>query len=316
MVDSLVYKHNESTEIKNIYFNEVFTNNIFLKKLNIYNPDADEPLQKFWFYINKASIIKKNNNFLILGIFNKDKNLINSINNLDQAIYKNTQIYYKVNNYYNSIKTNNNFLPSIKCIYSNEIIIDDFNNNLNYNEIKELDNISVYIELSHIVINSNCTPIWKILQIKKNKVIDLNKSFFNNNSENFNIPNIQNIPNIPKVNIQNSSNNIVQKINNNVSKNPIKIIPSVQDILSIKANLKKNNKSTDKIVDSEIKKNNFDIPLKKVETNVAKSMVEILKMEHLNKINNKILLYEKSFKKDQIHKKYKKIVKKIRKISI
>ena len=312
MVDNLVYKHNESTEINNIYFSEVFTNNIFVQKLNIYNPDAEEPLQKFWFYINKASIIKKNKNYLILGIFNKDKNLINSINNLDQTIYKNTKINYKVDNYVKSIKTNNNFLPSIKCIYSNEIIIDDVNNNLSYNEIKEFDNISVYIELSYILINSNCTPVWKILQIKKNKIIDINKSFFNINPENFNNQNCKNIPKVKATN----SDNIVQKINSNVSKNPIKLIPSVQDILSIKANLKKNNIDKDKFVDSKIKKNNFDIPLKKVETNVAKSMVEILKLEHLDKINKKIKIYEKSFSKDIIHKKYKKIVKKINKINM
>ena len=314
MVDNLVYKHNESTEINNIYFSEVFTNNIFVKKLNIYNPDAEEPLQKFWFYINKASIIKKNQNYLILGIFNKDKNLINSINNLDETIYQNTKINYKIDNYVKSIKQNNNFLPSIKCIYSNEIIIDDVNNNLNYNEIKEFDNISVYIELSYVLINSNCNPVWKILQIKKNKIIDINKSFFNINPENFNNQN-QNCINIPKVKATNS-NNIVKKISSNVSKNPIKLIPSVQDILSIKANLKKNNIDKDKFDDSKIKKNNFDIPLKKVETNVAKSMVEILKIEHLNKINKKIKIYEKSFCKDIIHKKYKKIVKKINKINM
>ena len=57
MINNLIYNHDSITNIKNIHYYEYNINNVFVKKINIYNPEADEPLQKFWFYIKKASII-------------------------------------------------------------------------------------------------------------------------------------------------------------------------------------------------------------------------------------------------------------------
>ena len=100
MVDRLIYNHKDNNEINKILYNKSQSANIFSKSINIYNPEADEPLQKFWFHIEKSKLLKKFRDKIQIVIFNKDENLINCIRSLDDKINNVVEKMFKVNKHH------------------------------------------------------------------------------------------------------------------------------------------------------------------------------------------------------------------------
>lgn len=202
MINELIVDYNKNDTITNIENSGSERVNTFTTRINFYNPLVDIPLHKFWFFIPNAKLIKKKQNMIQIVLSRNEKNLINSINSLDNLVNNITQQYNTDIKYINpSIIQSNNYPPIL------ELMIDNYsrcyNNNdevINYLLLNNGEKIQLYIEFESVIINSTqCTKKWKVLQMKKEKNIDMTVNLFNIPQP----PPIQSyIPQPPKINNQ------------------------------------------------------------------------------------------------------------------
>lgn len=185
MINTLIYDHNSHNKIDKIFHDVEQSANIFVVKLNIYNPMADATLQKFWIKINKAKLQKKNKNNARIAIFNKDVNLVTCMESLDKKI---NELVKKINpnieEYSSSLELNDSYSPVINLEIDNETITFNSNNEpVNFYEIANGRHVSILIELESVKIYDKFeTKIWRIKQIKENNLIDLTVSLFESSS--------------------------------------------------------------------------------------------------------------------------------------
>ncbi|AYV77650.1 MAG: hypothetical protein Dasosvirus19_3, partial [Dasosvirus sp.] len=90
MISSLLVNYLYNQDIDLVQFSGEIVN-AFTQKVCFYNPCVDEPLQKFWYHIPKAKLIKKTQNTIVIVLSNNDKELLKSIENLDK---KSAEILY------------------------------------------------------------------------------------------------------------------------------------------------------------------------------------------------------------------------------
>ena len=91
MLNNYLVNYNMDTQINNIEYGNIEYVNSFTQKIKFYNPNVNEPLHKFWYFIPNAKMTNKTNNSITIALCSNDKNLIESIKNLDTK----TNRYYK-----------------------------------------------------------------------------------------------------------------------------------------------------------------------------------------------------------------------------
>ena len=307
MVDRLLFDHKTNSTINNILYRHTEIS-IFSSKIEIYNPDADEPLQKFWFKIDKAKLLKNNKDHLIITLFNKDTQLVECLNSLDSKINEIVKKISKIIDHDSSLIIKEGFPPSMNILINSDTkAFDKLDNNINCSDIKNNANISLYMELESVYLNGkNDKKKWKILQIKENQVFDEQKSFFSNpnplqQSFNYNTYNPPHPPPPPppqplnsklSQNYQPLSIPLIQKSNINTNTN--RLILSESELLNMKLKLKSvkdfeenenKNKNKDKDKDKFINREIGENPISRLNKVVTKesNIVDIFRQEYQNK---------------------------------
>jgi hypothetical protein len=366
MLENLLYNYKKSKEVKNILYESKSSNNLFGKKIIIYNPEACEPLQKFWIHIEKAKLVNKSMSMVQIAIFNKDTDFVTFMQSLDSKIDTIIEESYSHVTVEPSIKLDDNFPPVMEIVIDHSSVIFNSDDDMvSIQDIPKESNVSLYIELDTVNIsNRTCHKRWRLLQMKKNILIDMKKSFFTKPDP------IASAPLAPPQDYQMQAHplaNIFNSAPDNRLRPPIpppqpkrvespqkapvvgRMIPTVADLMNIKSRLKKVEKKNDKEDSDKDKDNNensdtdtksiHDSPLKsmgigeiklnKVITREPKSMVELMREEHLReKIKFFISIMDvperKDMKsimdninqeshKDKLKKPYKKLIKKAKK---
>lgn len=197
-----------SSEIK-IHYDTLESAGSAFSKINIYNPQIEIPLHKFWFYIENARVLDisdtKVNIKIALSEISHGK-LIKYINQLEDLVSQHlkglTNTKHNKNIDFNkSIIYAPNFYPALKfkCTLSTNIYNDE---DIIIKSLNKNDTVSLYIELANLWINNETQTSWacyQALQIKKNNIYDPKKSMFinrpiynkNNNNDNNNNNNKQ-----------------------------------------------------------------------------------------------------------------------------
>ena len=181
MIQKLLFDYNKNDTITNIENSEIETINTFTSKINFYNPDINEPLHKFWFFIPNAKLIKKTDNTIKIVLSSNEKKLINSICSLDilvdNIISSHTNNIKNINS---SLAQTAHYPPVLELSIDNKVNCYNSNNEkINYMSLYNGSKIQLYIEFESVIINSSkCTKKWKVLQMKKEIKIDLSVNLF------------------------------------------------------------------------------------------------------------------------------------------
>jgi hypothetical protein len=286
---------NETDELTNFDKSDLIykiekNQNIFSKKILLYNEKSKIPLQKYWICLKNCKILNVENNIITIALATKKyiskliyfmdniTNCIRHITTFDNEAIKFT--YDKKNiNVINKLKINTNFVPTMELLYDNKLsIFDTKNTKYNISNIKNIfqnlmNNSSLcdlIIELENININGNtATPQWKILQLQEINMVDENKYLLSNENNN------------PSYNSINS--NIIP-INNNISNNSnmlINNIPINNNNPISKLNITKNSTIKNQNTNSAIQINN-----NKLEFEIKNALQNLKKIGDKNNENN------------------------------
>jgi hypothetical protein len=346
MTDNLVYDHKKNTNISKILYNIDKSVNMFTKRIDVYNSEADETLQKFWICIEKAKLLKKNKKRIQVAIFHKDNDLVTFMKSLDSKINETVKLTNThIEHHGVSLELSDTFPPVLELdIDQQSFVFDNNNNKIDYYSIPNGSSISMYIELEGVYLdNMSDFKNWKVLQMKENIIIDLGVSLFNNPvfvSNNFtqviannSLPKSMDVQSAPVQSYRRPFNNTKAIKTEQVRTGP----PTLSELTGALNSLKKvlitedcnDNKNTN--IEKTIPIINPLAGLNKVITRESRSMVDILREEYQNEHKNSIknLLscnnnidifdfkktlkkYKKSFIKDKIGKKYSKLIHKIK----
>lgn len=397
MASRLIHDHNKNNKVDNIFYMVDNSVNMFTNKIEIYNPNAGETLQKFWIHIDKAKLVRKRKNRVKIAVFNKDANLISFMKSLDKRINEKVEgIDSGITDHGSSVEISESY-PPVMELDVDEVsrIFDADNNKVNFINIANGSNISLYIELEGVYLDKvSDAKNWRILQMKENSIINLDVSLFDD-------PNLSKQP-VNSVQLINTNIPPAPQMHNphmhmgygappqpmgygvppppmgmphgmppgppmpppapsfNPMAGPAKIkytkpkikprpkeaapvssgrsVPTAAELMGALKNLKKVvknkvNKKKDNKVTEELEQNT--VKLKKVVTKEPIGMVEIMKREHrekrhrefiekalsgekrydINNFSERLESYRKSFEKDKIGKRYKKLLKKIKKVT-
>lgn len=200
MIDNYIVNYDK--EITKLHYSDIENVNAFMKKIKFYNPNVEiEPLQKFWYKINNAKIIKKSVNNLEIVLSQNDEKLIKSISILDDKI--NIILKEKDNSFINnkSIINKANYPPIMLLFFDDtSMFYDEAHNEKNYYDLKIDTKISLFIELESVIINGiNCNKKWKILQLKETNMLNNKTNFFSPNIIRNNIPPAPLLPQISQI---------------------------------------------------------------------------------------------------------------------
>jgi hypothetical protein len=319
-MNKLICNHNNYNKDNdiNILYDINHSYNVFTDIINIYDPNAEEPMHKFWLLIDKGKVIRKMNNYIYVTISNKERKFIDFLKLLDKKIDSIVKkLYPSTTSFRESLNIKKNVPTIIKLNLDESSFIFDINNNkTDIVSINDNSNISACIELSSVVIrNRTCYKNWNVLQIKKRKSIDLTKSIFD-------IPNKQPLLIINKPPIINNTPNITST--------PIKKQEpttkcfrqcfSMDELVKAKSKLKKTTINNKK-VDNCVKIINPMVNLKKVKTREPINIVEQMKKDRqtIEYMKNKLDEYKESIKNENIDnmldRKYKKLNKRYKKLN-
>ena len=274
MINTLIFDYNKNDTVSHIENSRFEKIGMFLTKIQFYNPCVDEPLHKFWFFIPNSKVIKTAHNMIHVVFSRNDKKLINSINSLDNL----TDVYIIQNN--NNIKNiqpsiiqSDNYPPVFELIIDNYTQCYDENNNIiNHECLYSGEKIQLYIEFDYVIINNrSCSRRWRVLQMKKEKKMDMNINLFITPIKK---PQRQFIPPPPSHNIP---QNIVSKNNKpiSVTDNETKYIAPTANQLLDALNQMKNKKKKNKIIVPIVNKTKIDYEMKEKE-------IEKFKQELIN----------------------------------
>jgi len=181
MADSYVVNYSVNPTITNIEHSDIEYLNIFSKRIVFYNPEVDEPLHKFWYYLPKVKIINMNKNIIRIVFSNKDL-IINSINSLDEKTADIMQtVFGDDQNISPSITIRPNYPPTFDLICDTRTkIFDSSNKQIDASELDNGINLMMYIEFDSVVITSNkFFRKWRVVQMKCLKnIIDTTENLF------------------------------------------------------------------------------------------------------------------------------------------
>jgi hypothetical protein len=276
---------------KDIRFDIINTDNIFIDTLIPYNCKSELPMHKIWIMIDNTKIINKHNSqlYLYISSSNKAKNIIEHCEGI---------IIEKIKSYYEKLKLDkfeSNLINEkeliIKFIVSKNIetkYFDEYNNKTTFENIEKFD-VQVVCEIKNIIIcNDKINIEWCIVQMKKKVIIDLSKSLFDSS------PVEQIIPKKPTILTDMLKEIELKKMPSQIQSTtqptkPLMLgIPTPAMLNDMLTKLKKI-PSPDPVSDEQ--KKIIDIPkLNHVETKEPISMFDILKKEH----NDNKLLKESS----------------------
>lgn len=221
MADSYVVNYNSNPTITNLEHSDIEYVNMFSKKIVFYNPEVDEPLHKFWYYLPKVKIINTDKNNIRIVFSNKDK-IMTSVNSLDDRVDEITKTIFGCDSIIaKSITIRPNYPPTMDLIYDAKTkLFDQMNRKIDTGELENGMNMMMYIEFDQIFITSNgFFRKWRIIQMKclKNS-ISLTENLFeeNLNSQQSNgLMNLNPIPPPPPLSPSNDHPSFSSKTSNN-----------------------------------------------------------------------------------------------------
>jgi len=181
MINNLLYDYKKNDRITKIENGGIELANSFTKKINFYNPETDEPLHKFWFYIPNAKLIKKQKNKIQIVLSRNDIKLINSLCSLDDLVDSTiNKLDNNIKTIYPTVIQSNSYPPILELIVDyNSLCYNSNNEQINFMSIYAGAKLKLYIELESVTIYSTkCTKKWRVIQIKKEKKIDLTVNLF------------------------------------------------------------------------------------------------------------------------------------------
>lgn len=196
-VEDVLYKY-ETEKLDKILFQSLKGLNYFNHKILVYNPNSCNPLQKFWIKIDRCKILNINNNVLTLvfACTDKENQLVAFVHRITSKIEEycklnintDVKITSKLNNEEYSVPTLDAYISDTTTIFNN------FGQKTNYDILKNLDTISVFIELEYVVVNSNFGSItWRVIQMKIINDLNPEISFFDKH-EPYHVPSPYVIP--------------------------------------------------------------------------------------------------------------------------
>lgn len=181
---------------------------ITYSKINVYNGDGNNPLQKFWFLLKNIKIVEYTEKYIKIALSNSesDKKFVQYIDQLDFKIHQmicdisgievDKRISYSNDKYSPVLFHLNNIANCVVFDENNKITQLTKSNICDYT-------MSVLIELSDIMIGDNDYWVnYTVKQLKLNPTIDCHKSIFeliDESDANKKILNIHNIPNVPNL---------------------------------------------------------------------------------------------------------------------
>jgi hypothetical protein len=286
---------NIENDKKNIIIDTSDKDDSIFNRLNIYNADINQPLHKFWFYIDNVKIMSKSKSQfkIIFSSSELHKKLVNYITDLDNKILEIIKKRHNVKTIKPSIETTEHLPSQINLRFDSVAIFDEDENNILPDNLKLGSSISMYFELNECVLNNKSAWLnWSALQVKVNKKIDFSKSFFNFTQmvePKIVKPTIILPPPAPIMQVNTQPMVICQPIQNNSqnsSKNTGSYIPTANDLLSQLKKLKKV-KDVQEETPKEPSSPNPLTALKKVITKEPLSVHDIykLEMDEQHKIN-------------------------------
>jgi hypothetical protein len=170
MIHNLIVNYNKSPIITNIEHSEPDYINSFTQKIKFYNPEINEPLHKYWYFIPNAKLISKTSHSICLALSSNDTNLINSLKSLDE---KTSEIMINIDKKYKQflkpfVESRNNLPPQLTIsIDSKSKCFDAMGSSTKYMNFENGCKIQTYIEFDSIVIKEHeCYRKWRVLQIK------------------------------------------------------------------------------------------------------------------------------------------------------
>lgn len=222
-------------------YNKIITNTKYSDKtihkgelvINFYNPDIDEPMQKYWFMLSNMKIKKIYDNSILFVLSSNEKKIINYFDKLDEIIEEklNSLSSKKIDLPY-SLITIDGHDPMIKVNFDDNTKISNINNeNIKIHDLKKDKKVKLLIELEHIKIrNKKYYQTWRIIMMKEEKEITLDFDIFDDKPIKKEVDN-----NIPQYNNSNT---------NSYKNRPVH--PLALALAGAKTKLSKNNNSIKK----------------------------------------------------------------------
>lgn len=175
MAESYIVNYNLNPAINNIEHSDIEHMNMFSKRIVFYNPEVDEPLHKFWYYLPKVKIINIDKNNIRIVFSNKDK-IMTSVNSLDECVDGITQKIFGCEPMIaRSITTRPNYPPTMDLTYDVKTkFFDQINKKIDASHLDNGMNAMMYIEFDQIVVTSHgFFRKWRIVQMKslKNSIV-------------------------------------------------------------------------------------------------------------------------------------------------
>ncbi|VBB17874.1 hypothetical protein YASMINEVIRUS_337 [Yasminevirus sp. GU-2018] len=179
-IHNFLVDYNRSTTIDNIERSPLEQVNSFTRRIKFYNPAVNEPLHKFWYYINNAKLIKKTQGKISVVLSSTDTKLVESVKSLDDKINNVIKMLNGKASPDPSIVENPGFPTTMELYIDNSTTcFDQDNNPINFMRIKNGSKILLYIELDSVTISmSKALKLWRVLQMKEIQSIDMSVNLF------------------------------------------------------------------------------------------------------------------------------------------
>lgn len=189
MLKDLLVNYTETTEIEGIeYSGPRYYGNT--TERYVYNPSVSQPLHKFLYMITNCKIESKKydskNDSCTMRIVTtrKDKKFIKSTSNLNSHLDKMIKKYNDRDNVSRSIdklvSLSDNYPPVITVHADNtSMIMNHKGDEIKSNKIRNGSRVMVLIEFVKVIFNpDNVKKIWRIVQMKEIKELDITKDIF------------------------------------------------------------------------------------------------------------------------------------------
>lgn len=305
---------NDVSKITNIKFELMEYDNYFVKKYFAINEHSDIPLHKFWFIAEKCKIIEATKNNYV-----KNREITMVFANKSKYLTDKLDIENKIRTHFKKkLHTESDILTINKFLYDNSTV---FFNSQDVEEKYELNvgnEFDLIVELSHFEICAkHINFVWKIVQMKKIKLIDLKVSLFSkisqlsfeNTSQNSTVENkTRFVPTLTDLQLkQNLKENVetLQKNINQVATKPISIAftPALLQGALSKLKKPKTTEETEFLKLLPIKNEQLINQISNLKHVITKetSIIDIFKKEHRERIqNNHVSIKNIDLKMEQI----------------
>lgn len=330
-ISSFLTDYNKNLPI-DILYDDLIGIGMTYYKLNIYNKNINHPMQKFWFLIPKAKVSEINDNSIkiTLSYSENDNNFIKIIKNIEDNVKNHINDIMSINIIRSALKNRSKFYPELSVKLNKKTKIFDSKGNIIPLSINSI--VSLYIELSEVLINENdfySTTIFNTLQVKVLDNLDFSQTLFDYDvSKPFILPvlpqptiiNTETPREIPRIH---SSITITPKVSNTISQKPSTLTGLTPALLMAQMQRLKKTIKDEETPKEEPKTNIIDMTITKLNKVITREPLTVHELYKLEQENNKINTFdllqaydnimksEKEFRKrNKINnKKYKKISK-------